>query len=173
MTSLTRPSCLVLLLALTQDPNPPRSAPTAENPDPNPRRAPAVAELVVRPVRVIARPTRRASCTFEFEVVRVDSDAGKLLGDRVRAGTLRFGCYQGADRQDGKDAEQRLDWLIGRGTPEEATEQARVRGLARLFPEDAGELRLWIILPSDPVQELWLLRDARDRRITLAPGTNN
>ncbi|HZN41081.1 MAG TPA: hypothetical protein VFD82_19900 [Planctomycetota bacterium] len=91
---------------------------TARGQEPPPRKAqdpPAVTILEVRAAQLSALPTARLSYNCAFDVVRVVHDAAKLTqGEhaQVRDNRFTFRLYQGADRQDGKDAFERLSTLL-------------------------------------------------------------
>ena len=103
-------SPLLLLLALLpfiargQEPGP------RKPPDP-----PAITILEVRAAQLSAMPTARLSYQCAFDVVRVVHDGARVTaGERalVRDNRFSFRLYQGADRQDGKDAFERLSTLL-------------------------------------------------------------
>lgn len=154
-------------------PPPPATIAATEQPAAAAPGGPLVAELVVRPTRIVDWPTRRASTSFEFSIVRVHSDPDQVLARSVANGMLQFRSYQGADVQGGKDAAERLRALIGSGRVEPPTSESGRLGAVHVFDADAGELRLLVLRPTGSHQELWLLIDANGRRITLAPRKNN
>jgi hypothetical protein len=160
------PLAILSLLACPQGPVPdrPTSRPDSRG------SAPAVAELTVRAKECAAIPTRRLSTAFAFQIVAVAHDiTGILAGSRE---DLAFRTFQGADRQDGKDAATRLlEFLGARPRPAPAGQEHRLEQAYDLA--DLGELHLLIVRPASPAEALWILTDAKGRRITFAPHRNH
>ena len=95
---------LVLFTERGQEPAPKKPA------DP-----PAITILEVRATQLSSMPTARLSYHCGLEVRRVVSDGAKLAeGERaqVRENRLTLRLFQGADRQDGKDAFERLAMFL-------------------------------------------------------------
>jgi hypothetical protein len=152
-------SPILLLLALLpfiargQEPGPKR-------PDP-----PAITILEVRATELAAMPTARLSYHCAFEVVRVVHDGARLTeGERalVRDNRFTFRLFQGADRQDGKDAFERLSKLL------QAQGDEPTAGRERRYTIGHQDTMTLTIVRRPNTADLLILERADGGRVTLS-----
>jgi hypothetical protein len=128
-----------------------------------------ISVLEVRATAATALSTRLLSYDFEFEIVRVIDDAARVTaaGGTAREGKLDFRCFQGFDKQSGKDAATRLiDLLDAKPSelePVDWVQRPYVLG-------DSGVLRLTILCRAPALRDLWILERSDGRRATIAVG---
>jgi hypothetical protein len=128
-----------------------------------------VSVLEVRATAAASLSTRLLSYGFDFEIVRVIDDAAGVAAAQGTPleGKLDYRCFQGFDKQSGKDAATRLLELLdakpSEVEPVDWVQRPYVLG-------DSGVLRLIILHRAPALRDLWILERADGRRTTIAVG---